>query len=132
MTTVTTPNGSERIVIDSSGWLEYLTDDDKQALFAPFLEGTQTVFMPTVVLYEVRKSLILRQGKSAADSFYSEALKHILVPFDETLAVFSVELSIRHKLPMADAIIYATAQRYKAQLITSDNHFAGLDGVTIL
>lgn len=129
---MTTPNVSERIVVDSSGWLEYLTDDDKQGLFAPYLEGTRTLFMPTVVLYEVRKSLMLHQGKSAADSFYSEALKHILVAFDEILAVFSVELSIRHKLPMADAIIYATAQRYRAQLITSDSHFAGLDGVTVL
>jgi toxin FitB len=129
---VTTPSGSERIVVDSSGWLEYLTDDHKQGLFAPYLESTQTLFMPTVVLYEVRKSLMLHQGRSAADTFYSEALKHIIVPLDETLAVFSVDLSLRHKLPMADAIIYATAQRYKAQLITSDSHFAGLDGVSVL
>lgn len=129
---MTTPSGSERIVVDSSGWLEYLTDDHKQGLFAPYLESTQTLFMPTVVLYEVRKSLMLHQGRSAADTFYSEALKHIIVPLDETLAVFSVDLSLRHKLPMADAIIYATAQRYKAQLITSDSHFAGLDGVSVL
>jgi toxin FitB len=129
---VTATIASEPIVVDSSGWLEYLTDDDKRGFFAPYLEGSQTLFLPTVVLYEVRKSLMLHLGKSAADSFYSEALKHILVPFDETLAVFSAELRIRHKLPMANAIIYATAQQYKAHLVTSDAHFAGLDGVTVL
>jgi hypothetical protein len=54
---------------------------------------------------------MLHQRDSAADSFYSEALRHIHIPFDETLAVPAVEPSIVDKL-------------------TSDGHFAGLDGVT--
>ena len=53
-----------------------------------------------MVLYEVRKSLLFDRGKSKADSFYSEACEHFLVSFDETLAMFGVELSRRHKLPM--------------------------------
>jgi predicted nucleic acid-binding protein len=32
---------------------------------------------------------------------------------------------------MADAIILATAEFHKANLITSDSHFAGLPGVTL-
>jgi len=128
---VTATTASDLIVLDSSGWLEYLTADEKQDLFAPYLEGDQPLLIPTVVLYEVRKALLLRQGKTAADAFYSVALKHILIPFDETLAVLSAELSIRHKLSMADAIIYATARRHKAQLVTSDSHFAGLADVIL-
>ena len=100
---MTATTASDLIVLDSSGWLEYLTADEKQDLFAPYLEGDQPLLIPTVVLYEVRKALLLKQGKTAADAFYSVALKHILIPFDETLAVLSAELSIRHKLSMADA-----------------------------
>src|SRR2546430_7430963 len=33
-------------------------------------------------------------------------------------------------LPMADLIIYATAQAHQAELITSDARFSGLPGVT--
>jgi len=40
-------------------------------------------------------------------------------------------LSIDYKLPMADAIIYATARAHQAELITSDAHFSGLTGVTL-
>jgi predicted nucleic acid-binding protein len=130
-TTVTATTGFELIVLDTSGWLEYLTADDKLDLFAPYLEGNQTVLIPTVVLYEVRKALLLRQGKSAADAFYSEALKHVLISFDEVLAVLSAELSLRHKLSMADAIIYATAQLHKAKLVTSDAHFSDLPDVIL-
>jgi len=129
---VTTPSGSELVVVDSSGWLEYLTSDEKHESFAPFLESNLTIIIPTVVLYEVRKALLQRQGKSAADGFFSEALKHIILPFDEALALFAVELSMQHKLPMADAIIYATAQQHRAQLVTSDSHFSGLPDVVLL
>jgi predicted nucleic acid-binding protein len=33
---------------------------------------------------------------------------------------------------MADALIYATAQAHQAELITSDAHFSGLPGVTLI
>jgi len=33
---------------------------------------------------------------------------------------------------MADAILYASAQAHRAELVTSDAHFAGLPGMTVL
>jgi len=33
---------------------------------------------------------------------------------------------------MGDAIIYATAEGHQAELITSDAHFSGLSGVTLI
>jgi len=33
---------------------------------------------------------------------------------------------------MGDAIIYATAEAHQAALITSDAHFSGLPGVTLI
>ncbi len=35
----------------------------------------------------------------------------------------------KHALPMADAIILATAQAYEAVLWTQDSHFKEIDGV---
>ena len=123
---------SEPVVLDSSVWLEYLTDDAKAESFAPYLEGSLSVLIPTIVLYEVRKVLLKRESKTLADAFYSEALKRTIVPFDEALALKAAELSIFHKLSMADAILYATAKHYGAQFITSDSHFAGIPDVTLL
>jgi predicted nucleic acid-binding protein len=132
MTTETIPSGSEPVLIDSSGWLEYLTEDSKAILFAGYFEGDHAVLVPTIVLYEVRKILLLRKSKSDADVFVSEALRRRIVDLDETLALAAVQVAIRHRLAMADAIIYATAQAHGAQLVTSDTHFTGLPGVTIL
>jgi predicted nucleic acid-binding protein len=129
---VTVRTASEAIVVDSSGWLEYFTNDSKADLFAPYLEGEQPVLLPTVVIYEVRKILILNHGRTLADAFYSDALRRTVVSFDEVLAARSAELSVSYKLAMADAIIYATATHLEAKLITSDSHFADLPGVLLL
>lgn len=132
MTTAILPSASEAILVDSSGWLEYITEDTKALLFAPFLESNCIIVVPTVVLYEVRKILLMRCGKTEADLFLSQALRKKVVDLDERVAIAAASLSVSHQLPMADAIIYASSQLHAANLVTTDAHFSGLPGVTIL
>ena len=44
-------------------------------------------------------------------------------------AVEAARLGLAHSLPLADSIIYATAQRHHAEPWTHDAHFCGLLGV---
>ena len=53
----------------------------------------------------------------------------IVVDLDLEIALIAAKLSIQHKLPMADSIIYATAQLHSATLWTQDRHFDGLPDV---
>lgn len=124
---------SERVLVDSSGWLEYLTADVKKPLFEPYLvDGKKTLIVPTIVLHEVRKKLLLGQQKTAADWFVSEALRHTVVPLDERIALEAANYSIQFRIALADAIIYTTSVVENARLITGDSHFASLPNVTIL
>ena len=132
MTTAIEMTASEIVLLDSSGWLEYVTSDEKADAFGDILQRDIQVLVPTIVLYEVLKILLLRAGRSEADVFLSEALRRKVVDLTDTIALAAASLSIDYKLPMADAIIYATAQAHQAQLITSDAHFTGLPGVTVL
>jgi predicted nucleic acid-binding protein len=132
MTTAIAMTGSEIVLIDSSGWLEYITGDEKADAFGAIFQKDVQVLVPTIVLYEVLKILLLRAGGSQANVFLSEALRRSVVDLTDTIALSAASLSIDHKLPMADAIIYATAQSHHAELITSDAHFTGLPGVTVL
>jgi len=129
---VTTPTVSDPVLVDSSGWLEYITSDLKADLFAPYLEGERPVLVPAIVLYEVRKILLQRQPKTIADLFVSEALRRTVVPVDQEIALSAAVISVQHELPMADALIYATAEINGAELVTSDAHFKGLPRVTFL
>jgi predicted nucleic acid-binding protein len=131
---VTTPNASKRYIVDSSGWIEYLGDGPKAEAFARFFEKEEALLLPTIIVYEVFKKLLKERGTSLAEQFFAQArqLADSTIVLDTDLAVQAATLSSETGLPMADAIIYATAHAAQAELITSDAHFSGLPGVTMI
>jgi predicted nucleic acid-binding protein len=52
-----------------------------------------------------------------------------VIDLDATLAIHAAALGQRHRLPLADSIIYATAQAADATVWTQDSDFQGLTGV---
>lgn len=131
---VTNQGSSERFVVDSSGWVEYLAGGEKADAFATFLTNTESVLLPSVVVYEVYKKLLRERGSSTAAQFLSQAygFQEREIPLDTGLAALAAQVSVEKHLAMADAIVYATAQAHRAQLVTSDTRFSGLPGVTVL
>lgn len=131
---MTTPNGSDRCVVDSSGWVEFLGDGPKADAFAKYLENHETLLLPTIVVYEVYKKMLREQSQELAERFLSAAFsfQEREIVLDVSLAALAAKKSWAANLPMADAIIYATAQAHQAELVTSDAHFTGLPGVTVI
>jgi predicted nucleic acid-binding protein len=129
---VTGTTVTDRILIDSSGWLEHITEDAKADLYLPYFDGDKILLVPTLVLYEVRKILLRKHSQTIAEIFVSEALRQVVVPLDEQIAMEAASVSLKHHLAMADAIVYTTALRQQATLIASDDHFQNLPGVVLL
>jgi predicted nucleic acid-binding protein len=129
---VTTPNDSELVLVDSSGWVEFLGEGPKAQAVAPHFVREDLLVVPTVVIYEVWKKLERERAKMLADQFVSQVFGCRVVPLEQQLALTAAIVSLDHKLAMADAIIYATARSSNAELITCDAHFRGLPGVTLL
>ncbi len=116
-------------VVDSSGWLEYFIGGENDSFFAPVIEDTDRLIVPTISIYEVFKRILL--DRSRDDALEAVALMYgsQIVDLDRTIALLAAELSFELKLPMADSIILATARSYSATLWTQDEHFASLPGV---
>ena len=55
-----------------------------------------------------------------------------IVDLTEKLALTAADLSLGHKLSMADSMMLAVARSFDAELVTTDSEFAGIDGVTVL
>ncbi|RPI80837.1 MAG: type II toxin-antitoxin system VapC family toxin, partial [Chloroflexi bacterium] len=53
----------------------------------------------------------------------------LIVDLSMEIAILAADLSVEHKLPMADSIILATARKYRATLWTQDEHFKVLPDV---
>ncbi len=120
------------IVVDSSGWLEFLTDGPLAGEYARRLRQPASVITPTIVVYEVYKHTKRLRGEKSAVDAVAAMQKTQLMPLNEELALVAADLSLENKLPMADAIILATARLYEAEVITSDADFDGVPGVTYI
>lgn len=52
-----------------------------------------------------------------------------VIPLDSELAMDAAKFGVLHKLPLADSIIFATAQKYAAVLWTQDSDFESWQNV---
>ena len=113
------------VTLDSSCWIEYLRDTPRAELFASAAENSGQLIVPIATIYEVTKKL--HREISPKVAAYAEALmcRGRVIGFDLALC----RAAIATALPMADSLIYATAQSHGAVLWTQDQHFEGLPGV---
>jgi len=116
-------------VVDSSGWLEYFADGPNADFFAPAIENTSELIVPTLSLYEVFKRVYQQRGEGDALQAVAVMMQGQVVDLDIDLALSAAKVSADLKLPMADSVMLATAQAHGATMWTQDGDFEGLEGV---
>ncbi len=119
-------------LVDSSGWIEFFTDGPLASAYASHLKELKNVVTPAVVLYEVYKIIKRQRSEEVALAAVAQMGKTHLVPLTDAIALTAADVSLAHGIAMADAIVYATAMTEKAKVLTSDEDFADLPGVTYL
>ncbi len=117
------------VIIDTCGWIEWLTDGVLADNFAPYLSNLDELIVPTSIQYELHKWICREQDETLAMEIIALTRHTKVIPLTESLALLASELSQKHKLSFADAIIYATAQQEKVELVTADDHFENLPNV---
>lgn len=116
-------------VVDSSAWLEYFADGPNAEHFASVIEDTAALVVPSITLLEVFKRISQQRDEAMALKYVAVMQQGRVVELDAALALRAAALGVRHKLPLADSIVYATAQQARAVVWTQDADFEGLDGV---
>lgn len=116
-------------VVDSSAWLEYFADGPNAKHFAKAIEQPDDLLVPSITLLEVFKRISQQRDQSTALQYVAVMQQSRIVELDAALALRAAALGLRHKLPLADSIIYATAQHAGADVWTQDADFDGLPNV---
>ena len=116
-------------VVDSSAWLAYFADAAGAKHFAGAIEAVERLVVPSVCLLEVFKVVLRQRGESDALQAVALMQQGRVVDLDATLALASAKAGVEHKLPLADSIVYATAQAVGGVVWTQDEDFDGLPGV---
>jgi predicted nucleic acid-binding protein len=112
-------------VVDSSAWLEYFANGPNAGYFAPAIENTAELLVPSIALHEVTKRILLLRGEGPALEAAAALHAGQLVDLDANLALGAARLSVATRLPMADGIVLATARRFDALVWTQDADFEG-------
>ena len=116
-------------LVDSCGWLEYFANGPNASFFAPPIEDTRRLIVPTICLLEVFKRVLEQRGKSPAIQVASQMRSGRVVDLDADTALAAARIGLAHKLPLADSVILATAHLHKAVVWTQDADFENLEGV---
>ena len=116
-------------VVDSSGWIEYLSGGPNAEFFRAPIEAGEAPVVPAISLFEVYRHMLRHLGREDALSVVAAMRAGTVIDLDDRLALEAAELSVSSNLALADSIILATARACGAELWTQDADFSGLDGV---
>ena len=116
-------------VVDSSAWLEYFAAGPNASFFAPAIERTRDLIVPSVSLYEVFKRVLQQRSENDALQAVAVMQQGRVVDLDASIALSAARLSVDHRLPMADSVILATARAFGATLWTQDADFEDMPRV---
>lgn len=116
-------------VVDSSGWLEYFADGVNAEFFAPAVQNTQELLVPTLSLFEVFKGIAQQRTESDALQAVATMQQGTVLDLTASLALEAARLSLDQGLPMSDSIMLASARSCHATFWTQDSLFEGMDGI---
>lgn len=118
-----------KYLIDTCGWIEWLTDSKLASLFEPYFKHPSNLIVPTLIQYELYKWVCREKSTTFALEVVGITENSSVVPLDTRLALYAADISKEYNLSMADAIVYATSKINNAVLVTSDKHFKNITDV---
>lgn len=120
------------VVLDSSVWIEILNNGPRANACTKELRSAQTVFVPTLVIFEVYKKIATAKSEDSALSAVALLSQCEVSDLTREVALAAADLAIQRKLAMADSLVLAHAQQQGATLVTLDNDFSGIPGARVI
>jgi len=122
----------EKSVYDTRFFVEYFYSSDVD-LLKRLKEDLRVVgerMVSALTVHEIHRINLEKEGREVA-TLRSETIcrDFDIVDVDYETAVISAELRSRHRMPMADSVIAATAQIHGCSLVSDDPHFQGIENL---
>ena len=120
------------VCFDTSAWLMLTRGPTQQV--KEIIDSDAIIIISTITLFEAKRKMqrdgvpMTKLNKTMSFIRYSSRIIDVTKDIAETAA----DLSVKHELSTADAIMYATALSKQAELITGDSDLAGLKGVKFI
>lgn len=115
-------------LLDSSVWIEYLTQGPRIAGREDLFSEPGNILVSTINLYEVGRYVLRTSGQEIMEEVLVNMGRCHVRAVDRDVAHQGILLAARYRLPMADALIAATARLHDAALFTLDEDLLKVPG----
>jgi len=115
--------------LDSSAWLLYYFYPDSSVRL--MIDDMGLILTSSLSLFEIKKRLLRLKKDPEPLLTFMKQRSVIIMPTIE-INEKAAEIAIQKNLGAIDALIYTTTLLHKAELVTGDNDFRGLENVKIV
>lgn len=117
-------------VVDSSGWIEYFVDTANADNFAPAIEKTALLIVPALSFFEIYRYLSRNADAQRRDECLDLMRRGTVVELTMARVIAASDIAQKHRLAMADAVMYSIAREFNAIFWTQDVDYKDLPGVS--
>lgn len=118
------------LCVDSSGWIEFFLGSTSGRIFKPIIEQTDQLIVPALSFFEVHRFLSRTVNASQRDTCLDIMRRSTVIDLNVERAIAASDTAQKHRLAMADAVIYSIAREFNATFWTQDLDYKDLDGVS--
>ena len=115
--------------VDSSGWIEFFLGSNAGRTFKPIIEQTAQLIVPAISIFEVHRFLSRTVTATRRDKALELMCRSTVIELTAARAIAASNIAQKHRLAMADAVMYSIAQEFKATFWTQDVDYKDLPGV---
>lgn len=121
------------VLIDSWAWIEYLRGSKPGEKVKEYVEDEVDVVVSTINIAEVYRWILRYYDERVAEEIrIAIGERSMIIEVSEEIAVQAAHIKHDKGWGLGDSIIYATAKREGAKVLTGDPDFKGLDDVIFL
>ena len=122
------------VLIDSWAWVEFFAGSKTgESVKAYVMDENQEIIISSINLAEIYRVALDRFDEKTAEKRRRAMISRCyLIPVDEEIAIMGAKFRHERDWGLGDALIYATAIREGATVLTGDPHFKGLNDVIFL
>jgi len=120
----------DNVTYDTRFFIEYFYSDDVDFVrnLKEDLRETRNRMVSALTVHEIYRIILEREGRDVA-VLRAETIRRDfdIADVDYETAIKSAELRSKHRIPMADSVIAATAQIHRSVLVSDDPHFQRIE-----
>ena len=117
------------LCVDSSGWIEFFLGSTAGRTFKPVIEQTAKLVVPAVSIFEVHRFLSRTSTAAVREKAIDLMCRSTVIELTTARAIAASDIAQKHRLAMADAVIYSIAREFNATFWTQDVDYQDLPGV---